>query len=126
MMYLANVYLALLFDGTATVVCQQRRRLRFLEAFKNGLNGLFGDRQNIQKGRRTTKILTQRSGSTRSYIQRRLILGLLQEDKSSDERRRKVSHLMKESVAEGYLSGPLDEKSTTQQVLSNGATISKI
>ncbi|GFU84542.1 hypothetical protein TNCV_2815421 [Trichonephila clavipes] len=37
----------------------------------------------------------------------------------------KVSHLMKVLLRIFY-QAPVDEKSTTQQVLSNGATISKI
>ncbi|GFT51275.1 CCHC-type domain-containing protein [Trichonephila clavipes] len=54
-----------------------------------------------------------RRESTQSYIQS--VLGLCKKSKSSDERRRKVSHLMK--VLLRILSGPVDpRKSTTQQV----------
>ncbi|GFV39915.1 CCHC-type domain-containing protein [Trichonephila clavipes] len=56
MMYLANVYFFL--DGTARQwYVNNEDALDSWEAFKNGLSGLFGDRQKIyQKGRRTTKM----------------------------------------------------------------------
>ncbi|GFY11919.1 retrotrans_gag domain-containing protein [Trichonephila clavipes] len=93
MMCLANVYFFL--DGTARQwYVNNEDALDSWEAFKNGLSGLFGDRQKIyQKGRRTTKMPsththTQRSGeSTQSYIQS--VLGLCQEGKSSDEKTKK-------------------------------------
>ncbi|GFW92706.1 retrotrans_gag domain-containing protein [Trichonephila clavipes] len=99
MMCLANVYFFL--DGTARQwYVNNEDALDSWEAFKNGLSGLFGDRQKYT--RRAEEQLTcraQRSGeSTQSYIQS--VLGLCQEGKSSDERRRKkMSHLMK-GVAE--------------------------
>ncbi|GFV04918.1 transposon Ty3-I Gag-Pol polyprotein [Trichonephila clavipes] len=55
-----------------TVVCQQRRRLLdSWEAFKNGLSGLFGDRQKYtRRAEEQLKCRAQRSGeSTQSYIQ---------------------------------------------------------
>ncbi|GFT81099.1 uncharacterized protein TNCV_1649471 [Trichonephila clavipes] len=56
MMCLANVYFFL--DGTARQwYVNNEDALDSWEAFKNGLSGLFGDRQKIyQKGRRTTKM----------------------------------------------------------------------
>ncbi|GFW39695.1 retrotrans_gag domain-containing protein [Trichonephila clavipes] len=59
------------------------------EAFKNGLSGLFGDRQKYtRRAEEQLKCRAQRSGeSTQSYIQS--VLGTLPRGKSSDERRRK-------------------------------------
>ncbi|GFU72914.1 hypothetical protein TNCV_5003361 [Trichonephila clavipes] len=61
------------------------------EAFKNGLSGLFGDRQKYQKGRRTTKMpRAQRSGEEYTVLHTKCIVGLCQGGKiTSDERRRK-------------------------------------
>ncbi|GFU28563.1 CCHC-type domain-containing protein [Trichonephila clavipes] len=98
MMCLANVYFFL--DGTARQwYVNNEDALDSWEAFKNGISGLFGDRQKYtRRAEEQLKCRAQRSGeSTQSYIQS--VLGLCQEGKSSDERRRKVSHLMK-GVAE--------------------------
>ncbi|GFV65682.1 CCHC-type domain-containing protein [Trichonephila clavipes] len=89
MMCLANVYFFL--DGTARQwYVNNEDALDSWEAFKNGLSGLFGDRQKYtRRAEEQLKCRAQRSGeSTQSYIQG--VLGLCQE-----------------------------------QVLSNGATISK-
>ncbi|GFW77945.1 CCHC-type domain-containing protein [Trichonephila clavipes] len=96
MMCLANVYFFL--DGTARQwYVNNEDALDSWEAFKNGLSGLFGDRQKYtRRAEEQLKCRAQRSGeSTQSYIQ-----SVLGKGKSSDERRRKkVSHLMK-GVAE--------------------------
>ncbi|GFU67800.1 CCHC-type domain-containing protein [Trichonephila clavipes] len=88
MMCLANVYFFL--DGTARQwYVNNEDALDSWEAFKNGLSGLFGDRQKYtRRAEEQLKYRAQRSGeSTQSYIQS--VLGLCQEVKSSDERRRK-------------------------------------
>ncbi|GFU86100.1 CCHC-type domain-containing protein [Trichonephila clavipes] len=88
MMCLANVYFFL--DGTARQwYVNNEDALDSWEAFKNGLSGLFGDRQKYtRRAEEQLKCRAQRSGeSTQSYIQS--VLGLCQEGKSSDERRRK-------------------------------------
>ncbi|GFW36002.1 transposable element Tcb1 transposase [Trichonephila clavipes] len=93
MMCLANVYFFL--DGTARQwYVNNEDALDSWEAFKNGLSGLFGDRQKIyQKGRRTTKMP---SPAFREYtVLHTKCIRTLPRGKSSDERRRKVSHLMK-------------------------------
>ncbi|GFX59821.1 CCHC-type domain-containing protein [Trichonephila clavipes] len=91
MMCLANVYFFL--DGTARQwYVNNEDALDSWEAFKNGLSGLFGDRQKYtRRAEEQLKCRAQRSGeSTQSYIQG--VLGLCQE----------VNPLMKE-----------DEKSVT-------------
>ncbi|GFT04583.1 CCHC-type domain-containing protein [Trichonephila clavipes] len=91
MMCLANVYFFL--DGTARQwYVNNEDALDSWEAFKNGLSGLFGDRQKYtRRAEEQLKCRAQRSGeSTQSYIQS--VLGLCQE----------VNPLMKE-----------DEKSVT-------------
>ncbi|GFW36081.1 CCHC-type domain-containing protein [Trichonephila clavipes] len=98
MMCLANVYFFL--DGTARQwYVNNEDALDSWEAFKNGLSGLFGDRQKYtRRAEEQLKCRAQRSGeSTQSYIQS--VLGLCQENKSSDERIRKSVTLMK-GVAE--------------------------
>ncbi|GFU90150.1 CCHC-type domain-containing protein [Trichonephila clavipes] len=69
------------------------------EAFKNGLSGLFGDRQKYtRRAEEQLKCRAQRSGeSTQSYIQ--IVLGLCQEVNPLMKEDEKVSHLMK-GVAE--------------------------
>ncbi|GFU57446.1 CCHC-type domain-containing protein [Trichonephila clavipes] len=69
------------------------------EAFKNGLSGLFGDRQKYtRRAEEQLKCRAQRSGeSTQSYIQS--VLGLCQEVNPLMKEDEKVSHLMK-GVAE--------------------------
>ncbi|GFT44649.1 retrotrans_gag domain-containing protein [Trichonephila clavipes] len=69
------------------------------EAFKNGLSGLFGDRQKYtRRAEEQLKFRAQRSGeSTHSYIQS--VLGLCQEVNPLMKEDEKVSHLMK-GVAE--------------------------
>ncbi|GFT89109.1 CCHC-type domain-containing protein [Trichonephila clavipes] len=78
MMCLANVYFFL--DGTARQwYVNNEDALDSLEAFKNGLSGLFGDRQKYtRRAEEQLKCRAQRSGeSTQSYIQS--VLGLCQE-----------------------------------------------
>ncbi|GFV35719.1 CCHC-type domain-containing protein [Trichonephila clavipes] len=108
MMCLANVYFFL--DGTARQwYVNNEDALDSWEAFKNGLSGLFGDRQKYtRRAEEQLKCRAQRSGeSTQSYIQS--VLGLCQEVNPLMKEDEKVSHLMK-GVAEGYLSGPVDER----------------
>ncbi|GFX79295.1 retrotrans_gag domain-containing protein [Trichonephila clavipes] len=63
------------------------------EAFKNGLSGLFGDRQKYtRRAEEQLKCRAQRSGeSTQSYIQS--VLGLCKNPLMKEDE--KVSHLMK-------------------------------
>ncbi|GFT39466.1 CCHC-type domain-containing protein [Trichonephila clavipes] len=78
MMCLANVYFFL--DGTARQwYVNNEDALDSWEAFKNGLSGLFGDRQKYtRRVEEQLKCRAQRSGeSTQSYIQS--VLGLCQE-----------------------------------------------
>ncbi|GFU29571.1 CCHC-type domain-containing protein [Trichonephila clavipes] len=78
MMCLANVYFFL--DGTARQwYVNNEDALDSWEAFKNGLSGLFGDRQKYtRRAEEQLKCRAQRSGeSTQSYIQG--VLGLCQE-----------------------------------------------
>ncbi|GFU25381.1 CCHC-type domain-containing protein [Trichonephila clavipes] len=78
MMCLANVYFFL--DGTARQwYVNNEDALDSWEAFKNGLSGLFGDRQKYtRRAEEQLKGRAQRSGeSTQSYIQS--VLGLCQE-----------------------------------------------
>ncbi|GFY32515.1 CCHC-type domain-containing protein [Trichonephila clavipes] len=78
MMCLANVYFFL--DGTARQwYVNNEDALDSWEAFKNGLSGLFGDRQRYtRRAEEQLKCRAQRSGeSTQSYIQS--VLGLCQE-----------------------------------------------
>ncbi|GFV88231.1 CCHC-type domain-containing protein [Trichonephila clavipes] len=78
MMCLANVYFFL--DGTARQwYVNNEDALDSWEAFKNGLSGLFGDRQKYtRRAEEQLKCRAQRSGeSTQSYIQS--VLGLCQE-----------------------------------------------
>ncbi|GFT88607.1 CCHC-type domain-containing protein [Trichonephila clavipes] len=78
MMCLANVYFFL--DGTARQwYVNNEDALDSWEAFKNGLSGLFGDRQKYtRRAEEQLKCRAQRSGeSTHSYIQS--VLGLCQE-----------------------------------------------
>ncbi|GFU79372.1 retrotrans_gag domain-containing protein [Trichonephila clavipes] len=99
MMCLANVYFFL--DGTARQwYVNNEDALDSWEAFKNGLSGLFGDRQKkiYQKGRRTTKMPSPAFRREYTVLHTKCIR-TLPRGKSSDERRRKVSHLMK-GVAE--------------------------
>ncbi|GFS70590.1 retrotrans_gag domain-containing protein [Trichonephila clavipes] len=77
MMCLANVYFFL--DGTARQwYVNNEDALDSWEAFKNGLSGLFGDRQKYtRRAEEQLKCRAQRSGeSTQSYIQS--VLGLCQ------------------------------------------------
>ncbi|GFV58820.1 CCHC-type domain-containing protein [Trichonephila clavipes] len=70
MMCLANVYFFL--DGTARQwYVNNEDALDSWEAFKNGLSGLFGDRQKYtRRAEEQLKCRAQRSGeSTQSYIQ---------------------------------------------------------
>ncbi|GFU32762.1 CCHC-type domain-containing protein [Trichonephila clavipes] len=79
MMCLANVYFFL--DGTARQwYVNNEDALDSWEAFKNGLSGLFGDRQKYtRRAEEQLKCRAQRSGeSTQSYIQS--VLGLCQEE----------------------------------------------
>ncbi|GFW29680.1 CCHC-type domain-containing protein [Trichonephila clavipes] len=98
MMCLANVYFFL--DGTARQwYVNNEDALNSWEAFKNGLSGLFGDRQKYtRRAEEQLKCRAQRSGeSTQSYIQS--VLGLCQEVNPLMKEDEKVSHLMK-GVAE--------------------------
>ncbi|GFV34435.1 CCHC-type domain-containing protein [Trichonephila clavipes] len=97
MMCLANVYFFL--DGTARQwYVNNEDALDSWEAFKNGLSGLFGDRQRYTRRAEELKCRAQRSGeSTQSYIQS--VLGLCQEVNPLMREDEKVSHLMK-GVAE--------------------------
>ncbi|GFW57796.1 CCHC-type domain-containing protein [Trichonephila clavipes] len=98
MMCLANVYFFL--DGTARQwYVNNEDALDSWEAFKNGLSGLFGDRQKYtRRTEEQLKCRAQRSGeSTQSYIQS--VLGLCQEVNPLMREDEKVSHLMK-GVAE--------------------------
>ncbi|GFV59953.1 CCHC-type domain-containing protein [Trichonephila clavipes] len=98
MMCLANVYFFL--DGTARQwYVNNEDTLDSWEAFKNGLSGLFGDRQKYtRRAEEQLKCRAQRSGeSTQSYIQS--VLGLCQEVNPLMKEDEKVSHLMK-GVAE--------------------------
>ncbi|GFT14158.1 CCHC-type domain-containing protein [Trichonephila clavipes] len=84
MMCLANVYFFL--DGTARQwYVNNEDALDSWEAFKNGLSGLFGDRQKYtRRAEEQLKCRAQRSGeSTQSYIQS--VLGLCQEKIVQDE-----------------------------------------
>ncbi|GFU45552.1 CCHC-type domain-containing protein [Trichonephila clavipes] len=98
MMCLANVYFFL--DGTARQwYVNNEDALDSWEAFKNGLSGLFGDRQKYtRRAEEQLKCRAQRSGeSIQSYIQG--VLGLCQEVNPLMKEDEKVSHLMK-GVAE--------------------------
>ncbi|GFV21216.1 CCHC-type domain-containing protein [Trichonephila clavipes] len=98
MMCLANIYFFL--DGTARQwYVNNEDALDSWEAFKNGLSGLFGDRQKYtRRAEEQLKYRAQRSGeSTQSYIQS--VLGLCQEVNPLMREDEKVSHLMK-GVAE--------------------------
>ncbi|GFX48950.1 CCHC-type domain-containing protein [Trichonephila clavipes] len=98
MMCLANVYFFL--DGTTRQwYVNNEDALDSWEAFKNGLSGLFGDRQKYtRRAEEQLKCRAQRSGeSTQSYIQG--VLGLCQEVNPLMKEDEKVSHLMK-GVAE--------------------------
>ncbi|GFT52083.1 CCHC-type domain-containing protein [Trichonephila clavipes] len=89
MMCLANVYFFL--DGTARRwYVNNEDALDSWEAFKNGLSGLFGDRQKYtRRAEEQLKCRAQRSGeSTQSYIQS--VLGLCQEG-PVDERNQRHS-----------------------------------
>ncbi|GFV57996.1 retrotrans_gag domain-containing protein [Trichonephila clavipes] len=95
MMCLANVYFFL--DGTARQwYVNNEDALDSWEAFKNGLSGLFGDRQRYT--RRAEEQLKCRAQRSYTVLHTKCIR-TLPRGKSSDERRRKVSHLMK-GVAE--------------------------
>ncbi|GFV53545.1 CCHC-type domain-containing protein [Trichonephila clavipes] len=76
MMCLANVYFFL--DGTARQwYVNNEDALDSWEAFKNGLSGLFGDRQRYtRRAEEQLKCRAQRSGEAQSYIQS--VLGLCQ------------------------------------------------
>ncbi|GFU79010.1 CCHC-type domain-containing protein [Trichonephila clavipes] len=95
MMCLANVYFFL--DGTARQwYVNNEDALDSWEAFKNGLSGLFGDRQKYtRRAEEQLKGRAQRSGeSTQSYTQS--VLGLCQEVNPLMKEDEKVSHLMKD------------------------------
>ncbi|GFT49718.1 CCHC-type domain-containing protein [Trichonephila clavipes] len=95
MMCLANVYFFL--DDTARQwYVNNEDALDSWEAFKNGLSGLFGDRQKYtRRAEEQLKCRAQRSGeSTQSYIQS--VLGLCQEVNPLMKEDEKVSHLMKD------------------------------
>ncbi|GFU01647.1 retrovirus-related Pol polyprotein from transposon 412 [Trichonephila clavipes] len=97
MMCLANVYFFL--DGTARQwYVNNEDALDSWEAFKNGLSGLFGDRQRYtRRAEEQLKCRAQRSGeSTQSYIQS--VLGLCQEVNPLMREDEKVSHLMYRNV----------------------------
>ncbi|GFW64568.1 retrotrans_gag domain-containing protein [Trichonephila clavipes] len=94
MMCLANVYF--FPDGTARQwYTTNEDALDSWEAFKNGLSGLFGDRQKYtRRAEEQLKCRSQRSGeSTQSYIQS--VLGLCHEVNPLMKEDEKVSHLMK-------------------------------
>ncbi|GFV47433.1 CCHC-type domain-containing protein [Trichonephila clavipes] len=104
MMCLANVYFFL--DGTARQwYVNNEDALDSWEAFKNGLSGLFGDRQKYtRRAEEQLKCRAQRSGeSTQSYIQS--VLGLCQEvnplmkedEKSVTPNERKVHRLVNQT-----------------------------
>ncbi|GFX63354.1 CCHC-type domain-containing protein [Trichonephila clavipes] len=89
MMCLANVYFFL--DGTARQwYVNNEDALDSWEAFKNGLSGLFGDRQKYtrEKGRRTTKMPSPAFKREYTVLHTKCIR-TLPRGKSSDERRRK-------------------------------------
>ncbi|GFU40289.1 retrotrans_gag domain-containing protein [Trichonephila clavipes] len=97
MMCLANVYFFL--DGTARQwYVNNEDALDSWEAFKNGLSGLFGDRQKYtRRAEEQLKCRAQRSGESTQSLHTKCIR-TLPRGKSSDEDE-KVSHLMK-GVAE--------------------------
>ncbi|GFY30542.1 retrotrans_gag domain-containing protein [Trichonephila clavipes] len=98
MMCLANVYFFL--DGTARQwYVNNEDALDSWEAFKNGLSGLFGDRQKYTR-RAEEQLKMPSPAFRREYtVLHTKCIRTLPRGKSSDERRRKVSHLMK-GVAE--------------------------
>ncbi|GFT34006.1 CCHC-type domain-containing protein [Trichonephila clavipes] len=101
MMCLDNVYFFL--DGTARQwYVNNEDALDSWEAFKNGLSGLFGDRQKYtRRAEEQLKCRAQRSGeSTQSYIQS--VLGLCQEVNPLMREDEKVSHLMKDVAEDIY------------------------
>lgn len=111
MMCLANVYFFL--DGTAKQwYVNNEDSLNSWEAFKNGLSGLFGDRQKyIRKAEEQLKYRAQRSGeSTQSYIQS--VLGLCQEINPTMPDDEKVSHLLK-GIAEDIYQALLTKEINT-------------
>ncbi|GFY03253.1 CCHC-type domain-containing protein [Trichonephila clavipes] len=114
MMCLANVYFFL--DGTARQwYVNNEDALDSWEAFKNGLSGLFGDRQRYtRRAEEQLKCRAQRSGeSTQSYIQS--VLGLCQEVNPLMREDEKVSHLMKEEIVQDEVErvlAPVSAKST--------------
>ncbi|GFU63200.1 hypothetical protein TNCV_1477941 [Trichonephila clavipes] len=79
------------------------------EAFKNLDSFGFGDRQKYtRRAEEQLKCRAQRSGEY-TVLHTKGVLGLCQEGKSSDEEDKK-SVTPNEGVAEGYLSGPVDER----------------
>ncbi|XP_055927012.1 uncharacterized protein LOC129958511 [Argiope bruennichi] len=111
MVCLANVYFFL--DGTAKQWFENNEdNLNSWEAFKNGLLGLFGDRQkHTKKAEEQLKYRAQRPGeSTQSYIQS--VLGLCLEVNPSMSDCEKVSHLMK-GIAEDIYQALLMKEITT-------------
>ncbi|GFX17725.1 retrotrans_gag domain-containing protein [Trichonephila clavipes] len=88
MMCLANVYFFL--DGTARQwYVNNEDALDSWEAFKNGLSGLFGDRQRYtRRAEEQLKCRAQRSGEEYTVLHTKCIR-TLPRGKSSDERRRK-------------------------------------
>ncbi|GFX51085.1 retrotrans_gag domain-containing protein [Trichonephila clavipes] len=88
MMCLANVYFFL--DGTARQwYVNNEDALDSWEAFKNGLSGLFGDRQKYtRRAEEQLKCRAQRSGEEYTVLHTKCIR-TLPRGKSSDERRRK-------------------------------------
>ncbi|GFU62992.1 CCHC-type domain-containing protein [Trichonephila clavipes] len=103
MMCLSNVYFFL--DGTARLwYVNNEDTLDSWEAFKNGLSGLFGDRQKYtRRAEEQLKCRAQRSGkSTQSYIQS--VLGLCQEVNPLMKEDEKMLHLMKDVAEDIYQS----------------------
>lgn len=112
MMCLANVYFFL--DGTAKQwYTNNEDSLQSWEAFKTGLESLFGDRRkHTRKAEEQLKYRAQRPGeSTQSYIQG--VLGLCQEVNASMTDDEKVSHLMKGIAEDIYQALLAREISTT-------------
>ncbi|GFV74711.1 retrotrans_gag domain-containing protein [Trichonephila clavipes] len=90
------------------------------EAFKNGLSGLFGDRQKYtRRAEEQLKCRAQRSGeSTQSYIQS--VLGLCQEVNPLMREDEKVSHLMKgvaEDIYQALLTREINDTASFYQMV---------
>ncbi|GFV02740.1 CCHC-type domain-containing protein [Trichonephila clavipes] len=109
MMCLANVYFFL--DGTARQwYVNNEDALDSWEAFKNGLSGLFGDRQRYtRRAEEQLKCRAQRSGeSTQSYIQS--VLGLCQEVNPLMREDEKKCHTLMKDMKQKRVGRPRFER----------------